>query len=99
MQEFDIDAFLNDLRGAQPVVLMTLLYHFLKISQSINLVALSEGLALNLSDVQYIRRGHDEQYFITFKSDPNACLYVYRDTPEYTSLVTLLHVFNRSPEH
>lgn len=110
MQEpFDMDAFLNDLReDEQPAfpnsaLLCTLLHHLwknhpLKISQSINLVALSEDMAFDLSDVQYIRKDAYGDYALHFKTNGEV-VSISPYTEEYTSLVTLMHVFNRFPEH
>lgn len=99
---YDMDAFLNDLRDSQqqePSYTMALaLFHHLwknhplKIEPAVTLVALSENLVVDLPDIQYIRKTANDEILISLKANDGS-LYIYPDTPEYEGVLKLMALF------
>ncbi len=59
--------------------------HSLKIERSIGLLPVTDDLAIDFADIQFIRKNSDGDYLIQFKSLDNELL-IYETTPEYVAL-------------
>ena len=89
MPPFDMDAFLKDFQPTDVGLLLATIHylwmdHPLKIEHSIGLVALSEKVVIDLSDVQSIRMKNGD-YEISYKSNGEDDI-IFADTPEFVAL-------------